>query len=181
MASTKLFGLFAFFLLLLSAAVAEDDHRFPLGEEKRTHLRFYLHDILGGPEPTTLVVATAKTTSKSPTLFGTVVMADDPLTEGPEPTSKLVGRAQGLYASASKREVALLMAMNFAFVGGEYNGSSLAILGRNGVFSGVGEMPVVGGSGRFRLAQGYALARTHRSDATSGDATVEYNVYVVHH
>ncbi|GKD03844.1 dirigent protein 22-like protein [Tanacetum coccineum] len=74
---------------------------------------------------------------------------------------KLVGRAQGIYTSASINGMGLLMAMNYVFVEGKYNGSSLSILGRNAVMSTVREMPIVGGSGLFRFARGYAEARTH--------------------
>ncbi|RVX09726.1 Dirigent protein 20 [Vitis vinifera] len=38
------------------------------------------------------------------------------------PRSKLVGRAQEMYASASQKELGLLMVMNFAFREGQYNG-----------------------------------------------------------
>jgi len=107
-------------------------------------------------------------------------MIDDPLTETPDPSSKLIGRAQGLYAIASKEEAGLLMTMNLMFVDGDYNGSTLAVLGRNMVLDDVREMPVVGGSGRFRFARGYALAKTYQLSAT-GDAIVEYNVFVMHH
>lgn len=104
---------------------------------------------------------------------------DDPLTEQPEATSKVVGRAQGIYASASQSELGFLMAMNFAFTEGKYNGSSLAVLGRNTVASAVREMPVVGGSELFRFARGYAQAKTHSFSAV--EAIVEYNVYVFHY
>ena len=43
------------------------------------------------------------------------------------------------------------------------------------------EMPIVGGSGFFRFARGYAQARTHVYNAKTGDAVVEYNVYVLHY
>ena len=120
-------------------------------------------------------------TNKSATFFGTVLVMDDPLTVGPEPSSKLVGRAQGIYASTSQEEVGFLMALTFAFMDGKYNGSSLSVLGRNAVFSGVREMPIVGGSGLFRFARGYAQARTHTSNFQTGNAVVEYNVYVFHY
>lgn len=108
-------------------------------------------------------------------------MIDDPLTEKPELSSKLVGRAQGFYGSASQQELGLLMAMNFAFVEGKYNGSTITVLGRNPVFSKVREMPVIGGSGLFRFARGYVHASTHTVDVKTGDAVVEYNVYVLHY
>ncbi|KAL2326898.1 hypothetical protein Fmac_020325 [Flemingia macrophylla] len=62
---------------------------------------------------------------------------------------------------------------------GKFNGSSLAVLGRNAVEDAVREMPVVGGSGVFRFATGYAQAKTHAFGAL--EAVVEYNVYVFHY
>ncbi|MQL41563.1 hypothetical protein EI012_27025, partial [Escherichia coli] len=112
---------------------------------------------------------------------GLVVMTDDPLTVGPEPGSKLVGKAQGLYASAAQDELGLLMVMNLVFTEGKYNGSTLSVLGRNAVFSVVREIPIVGGSGLFRFARGYAQAKTHTINLKTGDAVVEYSVYVFHY
>uniref|UniRef100_A0A2P2NK10 Dirigent protein n=1 Tax=Rhizophora mucronata TaxID=61149 RepID=A0A2P2NK10_RHIMU len=73
------------------------------------------------------------------------------------------------------------MVMNYAFTEGNYNGSSISILGRNHIMDDSREMPIVGGSGQFRLARGYALAHTVRFDVQTGDATVEYDVYVSHY
>ncbi|XP_052171851.1 dirigent protein 22-like [Diospyros lotus] len=149
--------------------------------QKTTHLHFYFHDIVSGPHPTVVKVANAKDKDPQAGGFGATFIMDDALTEGPDPRSKLVGRAQGLYAMASERfPPALLMAVNYEFTAGKYNGSSVTVLGRNPVMSDVREMPVVGGSGLFRLARGYALAHTVWLDLKTGDATVEYNVYVMH-
>lgn len=76
------------------------------------------------------------------------------MTEGPEVSSKLVGRGQGLYASAGSEEFSLLMVWSVVFKSGEYNGSSLTILGRNPTLRPVREMCIVGGTGVFRLARG---------------------------
>ncbi|KAJ0020167.1 hypothetical protein Pint_31350 [Pistacia integerrima] len=188
----SLFLFFFLLLLLLSSSTAAKSNQSsfaktldkPLsgfGKEKLTHFRIYWHDIVGGRNPTAVPVVTPSSNKTSPTGFGMVSMIDDPLTEGPEMTSKMVGRAQGFYALASLEEVGLLMAMNFAFIEGKYNGSSITIMGRNTVFSKVREMPVIGGSGLFRFARGYVQARTHKFDIKTGDATVEYNVYVLHY
>ncbi|KAI9180094.1 hypothetical protein LWI28_001102 [Acer negundo] len=68
-----------------------------------------------GKNPSAVRVAQAsEMTDKSPTFFGMVMMADDPLTETPDPKSKLVGRAQGLYGSASQAELGLIMVFNYA-------------------------------------------------------------------
>ncbi|XP_010547332.1 PREDICTED: dirigent protein 22-like [Tarenaya hassleriana] len=144
--------------------------------EKTTRLHFYFHDIVEGKSPTALQII--RPHNKSINGFGQTFVADDPLTEGPELTSKLVGRAQGLYSMASQHEPSLLMMMNFAFLEGIYNGSVLSILARNTIFN-IREMPVVGGTGVFRFARGYALAKTVKMDR-SGNAVVEYNVTVVH-
>ncbi|CAK7342257.1 unnamed protein product [Dovyalis caffra] len=147
-----------------------------LKREKLSHLHFYFHDTLSGENPTAIPVAQAATTNKSSTSFGLVVMMDDPLTLKPEVKSKQVGRAQGFYASASQSEISFLMTLNFSFTEGKYNGSTLSILGRNSIFSGVREMPIVGGSGLFRFARGYAQAKTHTINLKTNDAIVEYNV-----
>ena len=148
--------------------------------EKLTHLHFYFHDVINGPNPTAVRVAGPQLMSNS-TNFGFVAMIDDPLTAGPEPTSKRIGSAQGLYGSASQTEVGLLMVLNYVFTEGKFNGSTLSILGRNAILSEVREMPIVGGSGVFRFARGFALAKTYKFNATSLDAIVEYNVYVLHY
>ncbi|MCL7034619.1 hypothetical protein MKW94_017306 [Papaver nudicaule] len=152
-----------------------------LKKEKLSHFRMYWHDVVAGPKPTAVVVAKAPTTSKSTNYFGGVVMIDDALTEGPQLSSKLIGRAQGFYASAGIHEAATLVNMNFAFMVGKYNGSTLSIMGRDKTLSpGVREMPIVGGAGVFRFARGYVQLRTHRMNLTSGDTTIEYNIYVFH-
>jgi hypothetical protein len=107
------------------------------------------------------------------------MMMDDPLTVKPEMDSQIVGRAQGIYSSASQSELSFLMVLNFVFTQGKYNGSSLSVLGRNTVESAVRELPIVGGSGLFRFARGYAHASTHSIIAL--EAVVEYNVYVFHY
>nr|QBA29397.1 dirigent family protein [Panax notoginseng] len=179
------FTLFLFSLLLTgeSQNFSRNLPRKSLGlkKEKLSHLHFYFHDILSGRNPTAVRVASAAMTNSSLTLFGAVVMMDDPLTVGPDLKSKQVGRAQGIYASASLNELGFLMVLNYDFTEGKYNGSTLSILGRNSVLSEVREMPVVGGSGLFRFARGYAQAKTHTVDFKTGDAVVEYNVYVFHY
>jgi hypothetical protein len=148
-------------------------------KEKLNHFKFYWHGIVSGKNPTSIIVIPPSLNST--TAFGSVRMINNPLTLGPQLNSKIVGKAQGFYASACKDEVDLLMAMNFAFTEGKYNGNTLTILGRNAVFHKVREIPVVGGSGLFRFARGYAEANTHSIDLKSEDACVEYNVHVFHY
>ncbi|XP_057790028.1 dirigent protein 2-like [Salvia miltiorrhiza] len=143
--------------------------------EKVSHLHFYFHDIVSGKNPTAIVVAGTRN------VFGMTTIIDDPLTEGPEPGSKVVGRAQGVYTLSAKDGAALLMAITLVFQEGKYNGSSISILGSNQFLEAVREMPVVGGTGAFRFARGYALAKTNKFTVATGDAVVEYNVFVMHY
>ncbi|CAK9178705.1 unnamed protein product [Ilex paraguariensis] len=156
-----------------------DRKTFGFKKEKLSHFCIYWHDIVSGRSPTS--VSVTQPSINSSTGFGVMNMIDNPLTEGPELSSKLVGRAQGFYASASQQEIGLIMAMNFAFIEGKYNGSTITVLGRNSVFNKVREMPVIGGSGLFRFARGYVQARTHTFDINTGDATVKYDCYVMHY
>ncbi|KAI3683656.1 hypothetical protein L1987_84168 [Smallanthus sonchifolius] len=179
-----------FTIFIFSTLLVAQSHQFSrklssksLGfkKEKLTHLHFYFHDTFTGDHPSAIRVVDTTSTNTPDTFFGDIFVIDDPLTVGPEPNSKIVGRAQGIYASASLSEIRLLMALNYVFVEGKYNGSTLSILGTNSVFSPVREMPIVGGSGLFRFARGYALAKTYFFNTSSGDAIVEYNVYVIHY
>ncbi|CAN0927570.1 Dirigent protein 2 [Linum grandiflorum] len=136
-----------------------------------THLHFYFHDTITAPPTRSAYELNLETVAKinSTTAFGLLVMADDPLTSGPELNSTRVGSAQGMFGSASLTEYAFLMMMNFAFTAeGEYNGSTLSLYGRNAVFEDVREMAIVGGTGVFRFAKGYAEARTYSIDAETG-------------
>ncbi|KAL3616354.1 hypothetical protein CASFOL_039744 [Castilleja foliolosa] len=146
--------------------------------QKLSHFTFYWHDKVSGLKPTSIPIITPNI---SQTGFGMVTMIDNALTEGPDSTSKELGRAQGLYGQASLDNIKLIMMMNFVFTTGKYNGSSITIMGSNSVFDKVREMPVIGGSGLFRFAHGYAQARTNTFNLKTGDAVVKYDVYVMHY
>ncbi|KAL4187913.1 hypothetical protein AMTRI_Chr09g41480 [Amborella trichopoda] len=104
-----------------------------------------------------VTVAKANTINASPTLFGKIAVIDDPLIEGPELTSKVIGKAQGI----------LFEALNFVFTSGTFKGSTLTELGRNPVQHTVRELSIIGGSGAFRLACGYVLKQTYSVDLTT--------------
>ncbi|XP_027352531.1 dirigent protein 1-like [Abrus precatorius] len=155
---------------------------FDFREEKFTHLHYYFHDVVTGPNPSMVVVAEPNGKVVDSLPFGTVVAMDDPLTVGPEPDSKLVGKAQGIYTSISQGEMGLMMVMTMAFTEGEFNGSSISVLARNMIMSEpVREMAIVGGTGAFRFARGYAQAKFHSVDFSKGDAIVEYDVFLLHY
>ncbi|KAF3441188.1 hypothetical protein FNV43_RR15100 [Rhamnella rubrinervis] len=144
-----------FSILVMHANATEKSYSFSrtlppqslgLKREKLTHLHFFFHDVTTGTNTTNAVVAMAQSTNASATVFGEVVMVDDPLTVG------------------------------------EYNGSTISILGRNSIFTPLREMPIVGGSGKFKFARGYAHASNYDFNVTKSlNAVVEYDVYVLHY
>ncbi|KAK8962303.1 hypothetical protein KSP40_PGU018260 [Platanthera guangdongensis] len=126
---------------------------------------FYWHDTSRGSDPTAVLVAQGPT--QTDTGFGMVRVMDDPLTIGPDRSSDLIGKSQGIYVSADKETVGLLMVMTFTFTAGNYTGSSLIVVGRNEVKQHVREMPITGGTGLFRFVQGYVQAQTISNDPQS--------------
>ncbi|KAJ4724089.1 Dirigent protein [Melia azedarach] len=174
-----------FIIFSMISLISAQDHEiadkkfYGFNAETFTHIHLFWHDVLSGSKPTAIQVVPP--VSNTSTAFGLMNMIDDALTEGPERSSKLLGRAQGFYVAASLEEVGLLMAMNFAFSEGKFNGSTITVLGRNAVFSKVREMPVIGGTGVFRFARGFVQAKTYKFDPNTGDAVVEYNCYVLHY
>ncbi|XP_058190847.1 dirigent protein 21-like isoform X1 [Rhododendron vialii] len=151
-------------------------------KEKVTKIHFYLHDTVNGNNISAVEVAGANVTSQSPTAnFGSVYVVDDPLTVGPELNSTILGRAQGMYAYAGIQEVGIQISWNFVFTSGKYNGSTLSVLAQDPIFHMYREMPIVGGSGVFRLARGIATAQTYSANITSLNAVLEFHVIVIHY
>ncbi|XVF00917.1 hypothetical protein REPUB_Repub04eG0043300 [Reevesia pubescens] len=149
-----------------------------------THLHFFLHDILSGQNPSVVMVARPNmTTALNETLFpfGSVFVTDDQLTVGPNLTSdQVIGNAQGIYVSASQEALSYVMYWEFAFTQGEFNGSSFSVFSRYPISLPVRELAVVGGTGQFRLAEGFAQVTTYYANFTSGDAISEHNVTLIH-
>ncbi|CAA0807766.1 Dirigent protein 21 [Striga hermonthica] len=94
----------------------------------------------------------ANSTPSSPTFFGLVAVLDDPVRTGPSLDAEIVGRAQGMFAFASIEEISIHMTLDLVFTGGEYNGSTLNVQGRNPYPRDYREMSIVGGTGDFPLA-----------------------------
>ncbi|CAM0907858.1 unnamed protein product [Alopecurus aequalis] len=113
-----------------------------------THLHLYFHDTSSGPKLTAQKLRGLLDLT-SQTMFGLVIVMDDPLTEGAKPGSGIMGRAQGL---------------------------SLSVLGRNCLLTDVREMPVIGGTGAFRFARWYMQARINLFDLKTGNTIVEFDV-----
>ncbi|XP_071719293.1 dirigent protein 11-like [Rutidosis leptorrhynchoides] len=105
---------------------------------------------------------------------------DDALTIGPGLKSKIVGRAQGMHVASDQESFSIVMALSFEFTDGEYNGSTLSLLGRNQVLFPKNEIPIVGGSGVFRFSLGYAIMQTFKF-IPNLYGILEMDFYILHH
>ncbi|XP_039138885.1 LOW QUALITY PROTEIN: dirigent protein 4-like [Dioscorea cayenensis subsp. rotundata] len=155
-----------------------------LGKEKVTKLHFFFHDTISGDHPSAVPVALPEGTVIKPgnlAPFGAVYVVDDPLTEGPDLNSKVIGHAQGFYVSAAQKDLVLVVAYDLGFTSGEFNGSSISVLSRNPILISEREVAIVGGRGKFRMARGFAKLKSYSSNATTGNAVVEYHITVFHY
>ncbi|VAI43492.1 dirigent protein 1-like [Triticum dicoccoides] len=164
------------FLVALTLALATTT---AAARSRQIHLRFYMHDITGGPGQTAvqLVKGPGPAHPFMPGAhFGDTTVIDDALTEGPSAASRAVGRAQGSYMLAGLKEPVLMVSMTVALTGGPYNGSTIAVVGRDDISAAVRELAVAGGTGAFRKATGHVLWRTARMESRD-HMVLELDVY----
>ncbi|KAL5198389.1 hypothetical protein ABZP36_001901 [Zizania latifolia] len=156
-------GLLAVALILAMAAVPASARR------RAVRLRFYMHDIVGGPGQTSVVVVKGPG-PPNPSMaagnnFGDTVVIDDVVTEGPSVASKEVGRAQGTYMLASMVRPVFVVSITVALTSGPCNGSTIVVAGRDDTSEEVRELAVVGGTGQLRRAAGHVLWRTAKVES----------------
>uniref|UniRef100_A0A7N0UYX4 Dirigent protein n=1 Tax=Kalanchoe fedtschenkoi TaxID=63787 RepID=A0A7N0UYX4_KALFE len=157
--------------------VAKWVYKTQFAKQKVTKLHFFFHDTGSGKNPTALPIAKSAG-NNSVAAFGTLIMADDPLTVSPHVNSTTIGYARGLYGNDARKDIGMVMVMNFVFTSGKYNESTLAMVGHNAAMESPREMPILGGTGLFRLARGVAIANTYYTKGF--DVIVEYNVAFLH-
>ncbi|KAJ7567840.1 hypothetical protein O6H91_01G009400 [Diphasiastrum complanatum] len=166
-------NVFVIFMIIL---VAYDVDAAKQKRPKSIALEFYMHDIVQTANATTALVAGPNGDTKTINSFGSVMVIDDPLTEGPELGSRLVGRGQGMYVFDSMNDFSLLLSFTAVFVKEKHNGT-LSFHGADRILLTKREIPVVGGTGDFRFAQGYAFIETASIKGFS--AVLKFSVTVV--
>ncbi|KAJ1287355.1 hypothetical protein BS78_02G003500 [Paspalum vaginatum] len=158
-------------LLLLAAAVALSLLAPSASARRRpVRLRLYMHDIVGGPGQTSVLLVKG-TGPENPSMhpgnyFGDTVAVDDVLTAGVGLDSAAVGRAQGTYMTASLRRPVFVVSVTLRLdAPPRYNGSTLVVAGRDDTSEAVRELAVVGGTGALRGARGHVLWSTARVES----------------
>uniref|UniRef100_A0A7N0ULP0 Dirigent protein n=1 Tax=Kalanchoe fedtschenkoi TaxID=63787 RepID=A0A7N0ULP0_KALFE len=115
-------------------------------------------------------------------MFGTMTVIDDELTEGHELGSGLVGRAQGFYVASSVDGTSSTIAFTALFHGGGYV-DSLSFFGIHRTAVSENMLAVMGGTGKYVGAQGFATVKTHPATASSQhtdglETLLEFTVYL---
>ncbi|KAL4189093.1 hypothetical protein AMTRI_Chr08g163770 [Amborella trichopoda] len=113
--------------------------------------------------------------------FGTITIIDDELTEGHELGSAVVGKAQGFYVASSEDGNSQMMALTVLMEIGGYE-DSLSFFGIHRAAVHESHIAVIGGTGKYKGANGYAIVRTLPptvGNNTDGMETLlEFTVYL---
>ncbi|OMO71014.1 Plant disease resistance response protein [Corchorus capsularis] len=116
-------------------------------------------------------------------MFGTITVIDDELTEAHELGSAVLGKAQGFYLASSLDGTSQTLALTVLLHGGEHgNEDAISFFGVHRTVSPDSQIAVVGGTGKYENARGYATVETlHQEDQhiTDGvDTILHFNVYL---
>ncbi|KAF3453809.1 hypothetical protein FNV43_RR04250 [Rhamnella rubrinervis] len=115
--------------------------------------------------------------------FGTLTVFDDELTEGHELGSGLLGKAQGFYVASSVDGTSQTMAFTTMFESGGY-ADSLTFFGVYRTAVSESHLAVMGGTGKYVNAKGYATVKTypvigqHNTDGI--ETLLQFTVYLVY-
>ncbi|KAF5207171.1 Dirigent protein [Thalictrum thalictroides] len=114
-------------------------------------------------------------------MFGTMTVIDDELTEGHELGSGLVGKAQGFYVVSSEDGSGQTMAFTAMFVSGGYV-DSISFFGLHRTAVSESQIGIMGGTGKYVNAKGFATVKTipsanqHNTDGV--ETLLEFTVYL---
>ncbi|KAJ0245771.1 Dirigent protein 24 [Hirschfeldia incana] len=123
-------------------------------------------------------------------MFGTITVVDDELTEGHELGSAIIGRAQGFYLSSSLDGTSQTLSLTVFFHGQHDHHDTLddaiSFFGVHRTASHSSHIAVVGGTGKFEHAKGYAVVETlHNQEdqhVTDGrDTILHFSIYLTYY
>ncbi|XP_042489354.1 dirigent protein 9-like [Macadamia integrifolia] len=116
-------------------------------------------------------------------MFGTITVVDDELTEGQDLGSTVVGKAQGFYLASSVVGTSHTMAFTALFHGGaQVPDDTISFFGVHRTVATESQVAVVGGTGKYENAKGYANIQTLQASndhTTDGVETLhQFSVYL---
>lgn len=119
-------------------------------------------------------------------MFGTITVIDDELTEGHEIGSSIIGRAQGFYLASSLDGSSQTMAFTTLFhEGDDHQYDTLSFFGVHRTAAPESHIAIVGGTGQYENAKGYASIQTlHPTDQHTTDGVetlLHVSVYISDH
>lgn len=113
-------------------------------------------------------------------IFGAITVIDDELTEGHELGASVIGKAQGSYLASSLDGSSQTMAFSAIF--GDDEEDTISFFGVHRTASHESGIAVVGGTGKYENAEGYATIETlhltnqHTTDGV--EAVLQFTVYL---
>ncbi|KAI4384960.1 hypothetical protein MLD38_003041 [Melastoma candidum] len=110
--------------------------------------------------------------------FGTVFVTDDNITATASPNSALLGQAQGTLIVTSLQSKYFQISLTLVFNAGPYANSTVVLLGVVNGLQAVRPVAVVGGTGVFTYAKGFATFETVvlQGSYTVDKVTVTYKI-----
>ncbi|KAK1374853.1 hypothetical protein POM88_031046 [Heracleum sosnowskyi] len=177
--NTKLSMMLTLLLGIFLCSESTLDHGFL----QETNMTLYIHDFFSGPNATTIAISTTMPSEDSWIVdnFGTMYYTNNPVTEGREPDSDHLGRAQGTFVSAAMDGSNSQVVMSVVFDTPQYQGSTLEIQGAGNPLQRVKEVSVVAGTGQFRYARGFATFETVYYDRAANYSVAEWNITMEHY
>ena len=152
-------------------------------EPKKTTLSLYFHDTPDRCDSNVKVIPVTRIAGKAwnvPTT-GTVIVTEDLITKTSGQNSAEVGRAKGMYVTAGSNGLDSQVSISIEFTDEEYKGSTIEMQGISNQFMPGAEVSVVGGTGKFRFARGYATFATHHLDIPNRYAIIRCDITVQLH
>ncbi|VAH89507.1 unnamed protein product [Triticum turgidum subsp. durum] len=140
-------------------------------------LTFFMHDILGTSSQTSALMVTGVVASADGLASGNDVVPYDSLVQsngnavngGYKNTIPSVGRAQGFYVASSQDGSSKTVVLTAMF-GGEVHGDTLSFFGVHQLAAPESRIAVIGGTGKYETAKGFAAIRTlHPGDQHAAD------------
>ncbi|XP_047331673.1 dirigent protein 24-like [Impatiens glandulifera] len=119
-------------------------------------------------------------------MFGSITVVDNELTEGHELDSAVLGKAQGFYLASSLDGTGHTLVLTALFHSGEHHEieDTISFFGIHRTGSPESQIAVIGGTGKYEHAKGYATITTlHQQDqhTTDGVETItEFTVYLTY-